>query len=234
MFNIINDVAYINGQNGIYDGKINNSDVRYSRNAVNNYVQAYTTAPSHDTFDLSSVKKPADIINCSEEEFDAYMKSLDEELAKVDEDLSHEITPSKFNLKYSESEKPNMLSVIAFAYEELGKKLSVGVQELTKELKAYGSNLLSAEALDLNDDGQVDLGEYSASVIVQDMMSENQDELTDKNFNGVITDVGQTSSLCLVNKDNKAVARNIFSAVYKDYNLAQAQNDFLSDENNLV
>ena len=37
MINNIGKITYINGEKGIYNGKIHNSSVRYARNAVNNF-----------------------------------------------------------------------------------------------------------------------------------------------------------------------------------------------------
>ena len=36
VYSIQNNVAYINGNKGIYDGKINDNSVRYGRNAAAN------------------------------------------------------------------------------------------------------------------------------------------------------------------------------------------------------
>jgi hypothetical protein len=241
MFNVSNDgITYINGSNGIYDNKISNKNVKYARNAANNYLSAYSvenmqsvpTPPNKPVFKINS-KKSTNVI-------DKYLSKLDKYIEKLDK-VESRIPTGKFNLKYAElnGEKYNPISAVAMAFEELGKSLTIKVSDLSEMISKTFSkdlkNLVSADALDLNKDGVVDAGEYAASIIVEDMISSNPSgKLNASDVNGEINQEGQNQLLAFANKNNYETAHNIFKQVYNDFALDKSLNEFKSDPNNLV
>lgn len=230
MFQNINGVAYINGQNGIYDGKINNNSVRYARNAVDNYKKTYSFSDEWMNAQMPKLK------GVSSKDTDTFNKTI----KNAQDFLSTEIPPLRFNMRYAENkaEKPDTLAVLSAAYEEMNRKTSVSVSELTKTLQAgvseQNKDLVSADSLDLNKDGKIDVAEYGASILVEDMLSTDSSSLNAKNVTGEITDEGQINLLSFASKQNYAPAFETYKAVYKDFKLDEAKQEFLKDKNNLV
>ena len=259
MFQIINDVTYINGQNGKYDNKIKNNTARYARNAISNYTDTYSPMGLKNyAGDLKSPKAPklpqlnkdsdnpvAKLINNLKtkiivKKVDKYAEGVEKYLQGIDKELDSMPTPG-FNLKYAQTEagKIDSIAPVAAAYEELGKQSVVSVNELTKTIqKAVSPDLadkVSAKALDLNKDGNVDIGEYASSILVEDMISSSTSgQLKASDVNGEITNKGQTELLAFASEDNYQSANNIFSKVYSDFNLSEAAEKFAADKNNLV
>ena len=188
MYFILNNVAYISGNEGKYDKKINNKFVRYGRNAADNY-------------------------------------------KKYTEDLSRSSTPLEFEYRYTPSECINRLALLGNAYEELGQKTRVKTEDLNKKLA--GMKDASADALDLNKDGYVDVAEYSTSTLVQDILSSDDGfDISPEKADGVINNSGETKSMALLQKCNEKMARNIYKNLYNDFNLGQAQQEFIANDNN--
>ncbi len=203
-YNNVNGVSYIDGRHGIYDKKIQNNSVRYARNAVSNYLNTYSTDTFNSQTELEDLPQP------------------------------------KFEMKYAET-KPGMvdkMAVLAMAFEEMGKKLSVKVQDLTNMIKQsvspQYSQLVDASSLDINKDEKVDLSEYAASLLAEDMLSSDVTTLDSKNINGVINSDGQNALLSFVNRKNYATANDTFKAIHAAYDLNSAQEEFLNDKNNLI
>ena len=203
-FNNVGNVSYIDGRQGIYDNKIQNKSVRYARNAVSNYLNTY----SIDSFNPQT--------------------------------KFEDLPQAKFEMKYAETQPglADKMAVLGMAYEELGKKISIKVQELTNMLKQTVSpqyaHLVDASSLDLNKDEKIDLSEYAASLLAEDMLSTDDTSLDSKNIDGRITSDGQNALLAFVNKNNYDAAVSTFKAIHNAYDLNSAQEEFISDENNLV
>lgn len=234
-----NGKAIINGKNGPYNGKISNESVKYGRNAASNnieYIKSYTTKPLNpEDYDLSGLKQLDD---------DQFDKKINAANQAIDEDMSAQSTPMEFKYKYLPEEKVdpaniNKMALMGTAFEELGKKLSVSTAELTAKWKNTFNNKeieekLSAEAIDINKDGQVDVGEYSTSILLADMLSTDPQNLDAKNIKGEINDNGQKYSLPYFNKKNIEKASELFKGLYNFFGLNQAATEFANDKNNLA
>lgn len=129
------------------------------------------------------------------------------------------------------------MAVLGMAYEELGKRISISVQDLTQMLQQAVSpenrNIVSAKSLDLNNDDVIDLAEYSASILIEDMLSSNKDTLDFKNINGTVTSDGQNELYAYANVNNFQAAQNNLRNVYDTFSLNTAQNEFLSNPDNI-
>lgn len=250
MFDVVNNMAYINGLSGIYDGKIANSSARYGRNAASNY-QDYI---SHLGFDAVQFPNLGDLSQLDEDKFEARMQELDLSIDELKEKLA-QMPPINFEYTYSEVQDGSIdtLSLIASSYEELDGS-EIKTKELTKMLQQFDepgvlkqvwNNIkavfrgektqkinfhplkMSAKALDFNNDGKIDLAEYSTSTLVADKLSHGE-------INGKITNHGENASLALANKKNYSYAKRLLKGLYEEYNLSAAQQEFLSQKGNLT
>ena len=221
-FSIQNNVAIIDGNQGIYDNKVSDKSIKYGRNAADNYSE-YTKSLQgkplpKDTLDFSKAKE------MTNEEFDSKLNNAN---STIDAD---KMPPLKFLYKYlpqgTSAQNLDKMALLGGAFEEMGKKLSVSVTDFTAQLqKAFGNNV-SAEALDINNDKQIDVGEYATSMLVADMLSENQDCLDAKNINGEINNDGENKSIAYVNVKNKDVAAGEFKAINNAFGLDSATKEF--------
>ena len=247
MYNVNSNIAYINGKNGIYDNKVTNQSACYGRNAVNNF-KTYIA-----DFVLQPVEMPdlSGLVGLSEDKFEAKMAELNKSI----EELKKQKTPPvKFEYTYSELKDGSIdtVSLMGASFEELGD-VSVKTKKLSKQLKdtftpgifrqilanikaffngrslnkiEFYKSKASAKALDLNNDGNVDISEYAASILVAD-------KLSDGKIDGKENNQGSNNLLAYTIGANYNEAKAEFSALYDQYNLAQAKQDFLSESNNL-
>lgn len=193
MYSVSGNIAKIDGRQGIYDGKVQNSSVRYGRNALSNY-KSYTV-------DLAKDKMP----------------------------------PLKFEYRYMPNGKFDKMALMGNAYEELGKKTEVKTEEMTATLQKFGGEGFSAEALDLNKDGYVDISEYAASTLTEDVLSSEKGfKVSPDKVDGVINNDGSNKTFALNLKSNEKLATEIYSKLYSAFDLDSAQEEFMSNKNNLV
>ena len=200
VYSISNNRAIISGQSGIYDNKVISPEVRYGRNATDNYMN--------------------------------YTKDLEK---------SDNMPPLAFEYRYVPDGKYSTLALMGNAYEELGKKTEVSVEELNKKFADTNKEIgqksgveLCADALDLNNDGKVDLAEYATSTMATDMLDSLDEKTmpTVNNIDGVITNKGENAALKLYTKNNIQPAKQIFTNLYNTFNLNNAMNEFKSNQNN--
>lgn len=231
------DCMQINGSTGIYDSTINNSSVRYGRNAVNNQ-QNYLKS-----FDITSSKLPkiksTKLLGLSDDKFSKKLQQINSSLETLDKALE---LPLDYELRYQPESKKGTVDTMALmgaAYEQLGQKASISVRKATNMMKKSFSqfkNMVSAKALDVNKDRKIDLSEYASYMIASDMLSTEptSSDLKRANITGTITNQGENASYALFNKGIEETARNIFKSIQSDFNLTKAQTEFTSEPNNLI
>lgn len=194
MYSVSSNIARIDGRQGIYDNKVQNSSVRYGRNALSNY------------------------------------KSYTEDLGNVDN-----MPPLKFEYRYMPNGKLDKLALMGNAYEELGKKTEVKTEELTATLQEFGGDRFSAEAIDINKDGYIDVAEYATTTLTEDALSSTKGFNVDPNkVDGIINNEGSNKTFALNLKSNAKIASEIYSKLYNEFGLDKAQEEFLSNDNNLT
>lgn len=251
MYSTINGTSYIAGDFGKYDGKIKDNSVRYSRNSADNYKKYssnYVQQPVKlgcDEIDFSKKSKIGIINKISgffkNLKFNRQMKKLERGIEKLNEN-EQKRTPLKFVLKYMpgniENGNIDKQALMGYAYEELGTK-EIKTKDLTAQLQEgmesfdEGSKL-TAEALDVNNDGKVDIAEYSTSILVSDALSEGTDKILKENMNGIVTEEGLNKSLKYGTIRNKEAAREVYSGIYNEFNLGEAKQEFLKNKNNVA
>ena len=214
MFEVNNGIAKINGANGKYDERVSDPSVRYGRNAVENYYtylenpiveDKMTPAPILD-FGLNpnADNNNADKLNKFLKENDEYLKAL---------------PPLQYEYRYMPQGPVNTKALLGAAYEEMGGKKELSVEELDYRFAPDSS--FTSKALDLNNDGKVDIAEYGSSILAADMLSKSDTPDT-KNIDGTINNKG----LAYTQKSNATAATKLYSNIYNTYNLGEAQKDF--------
>ena len=194
MYSINGNVAKVDGRHGKYDGKVKDIDVRYGRNANDNY------------------------------------KTYIADIGKADKNV-----PLEFEYRYMPDGKFNKFALLGSAYEEFGQRTKVKTEEMNRELEACGMGNYIANALDINQDGYIDVGEYATGTLAQDILSSTDGfDITPDKVDGVITNKGEQKAFALNNRNVEAQAREVFAKLHQDFGLAQAQEEFLSDSNNLI
>lgn len=218
MFEVNNGIAKINGANGKYDERVSDPSVRYGRNAVENYYtylenpiveDKMTPAPILD-FGLNpnADNNNADKLNKFLKENDEYLKAL---------------PPLQYEYRYMPQGPVNTKALLGAAYEEMGGKKELSVEELDYRFAPDSS--FTSKALDLNNDGKVDIGEYGSSILAADMLSKSDTPDT-KSIDGTINNKGFNAVLAYTQKSNVAAATKLYSNIYNTYNLGEAQKDF--------
>ena len=218
MFEVNNGIAKINGANGKYDERVSDPSVRYGRNAVENYYtylenpiveDKMTPAPILD-FGLNpnADNNNADKSNKFLKENDEYLKAL---------------PPLQYEYRYMPQGPVNTKALLGAAYEEMGGKKELSVEELDSKFAPDAS--FTSKALDLNNDGKVDIAEYGSSILAADMLSKSDTPDT-KNIDGTINNKGFNAVLAYTQKSNATAATKLYSNIYNTYNLGEAQKDF--------
>ncbi len=221
MFEVNNGIANINGAHGKYDGKVADANVRYGRNAVENYytylenpiiTDKMTTAPILDFgINPDAADKNADKLNNFLKENDEYLKAL---------------PPLQYEYRYMPQGPVNTKAVLGAAYEEMGGKKELSIEELDSRFAPDSS--FTSKALDLNNDGKIDIAEYGSSILAADMLSKS--EVPDiKNIDGTINNNGFNAILAYTQKSNAAAATKLYSNIYNTYNLGDAQKNFKTE-----
>lgn len=228
-YSTVNSTAVINGAKGPYDNKVNNESVKYGRNAAANYKEYtdnFSLAPlDKDTFNFSNISK------MSKEEFDTKMEAATAALDKP-------LPPLAFAYKYLPESKIdqnniNKMALLGAAFEEMGKKVSVSVADFTKKLQDTFGDRVTAEVFDVNKDSQIDVAEYSTSILMSDMLSSEDGKLDAGNISGEITEKGLDNLPAYTNKKNIDVVSNIVSSIYGHFGLEAAKTEFITDANNI-
>ena len=209
----------INGVNGRYDGIVANNSVRYGRNAVENNIKYMETPLANDRPNPAPILNfyptvEADIHNAQRlnrfmDKNDAYLKSL---------------PPTDFKYRYmpeSESGKVDSYAVLGAAFEEMGTK-ELTVKEF--ENRYLPDDSMTAEPIDINKDGKIDISEYGATIVAADILS--KDVLNIKNVDGTINAQGLNNILECTKKINSLAAEKLYADVYNVYNLGEHLNSF--------
>lgn len=237
--NLNANTAYIDGSRGINDGRIANPSVRYARNSVDNY-KGYISDFKFEPVNLPDMKG---LNQLSEDKFEAKIAELDSAVNKMAQqkmppiNFIHQYMPNQVHYRFVDKD-----ALLAVAYEEMGKRTSVSTDEMTKNLQDTADLVcgkdkapkMNAASLDLDGNGRIDLGEYSASILVEDAMSTNSNYFDSRNINGILTNHGENTLLRYGMAYNYDLAKTTFKTLHKAYGLDVAQQNFLSNPNNLV
>ena len=206
------NTAKINGANGVYDGVVADKSVRYGRNAIHNFglYQDKLKAPLN----------PPNLKNLNEVDADTFHKKMNDFGRFIDE-----LPPLNYEVKYMPTIKLDKKALFAAAYEEMGQRESVDVDELTSKIQrkadlssGKGGFEMSARALDLNRDKKITVDEYATSILLKDALSRG-DKFAKKNVRGSFTNQGAGVLSFYQISSNYRMANSTFQKIYDVYKL---------------
>ena len=202
----------INGINGRYDGVINDNSVRYGRNAADNHKKLVLSMvesglsgeppmldliPSKNGFD-NNIKK----MHAFADENDTYLKSL---------------PPLEYEYRYMPKVNNGNIdkkALFGAAIEEMGTT-SIPVKDFEK--KFLPSDEYTIRPLDLNNDGNIDIAEYSTSMLAADMLSKPNPNIS--KIDGTINSKGMNAVMEYAHKSNADAATKLYSKIYTTHKL---------------
>lgn len=141
-----------------------------------------------------------------------------------------------YEVKYLPEEKANRdnlntMALIGAAYEDMGGRDSVPVQELNSMYSKVLGNKACVDAYDINKDDKIDIAENAVATLIKDMTSgqdSNNPSLDSRNIDGKFTRTGDINSNFMLAINNVDHNRNLAKLIYDHFKLGDAQNKFLS------
>lgn len=205
----------VNGQTGRYDTIIQDESIRYGRNAVDNNIKQMQAPIINDNF----VAPPTFDFSPTSEASEKNLKALEKYLDQNDVYLNS-LPPLEYEYRYM----PNFTNgnidkkaVLAAAYEEMGEVRELTVKEFENKFLIDPSQ--TAEPLDVNKDGKIDIAEYGANIIATDLLSKGTTD--PMKVDGTINSKGYSAILEYTKKSNAAAAAKLYSNIYHTYQLGE-------------
>ncbi len=206
----------VNGSNGIYDNKVKDESVRYGRNAVDNNIK-YMEAPiANDNF----ATPPVFDFSPSTEAGEANLKAL-EKYADQNDEYLNSLPPLEFEYRYIPNFSNGQIdkkAVLGAAYEEMGGVKELSVKDFENRYLVDDSQ--TAEPMDINKDGKIDIAEYGANIIATDVLSKGTTD--PMKADGTINAKGMNAILAYSKISNAAAAAKLYSNIYNTYDLGSA------------
>lgn len=208
----------VNGSNGRYDNKVADESVKYGRNAVDNHIKHMQAPMVNDNYAIPPVFDFSPSTKSGEENLKALEKYIDNNDAYL-----NSLPPLEYEYRYIPNFTQGNLdkkAVLAAAYEEMGGNKELSVEEFEDRYLIDDSQ--TAEPLDINKDGKIDVAEYGANIIAADVLSKG---VTDPmKADGVINAKGMNAVLEYSKKSNAAAASKLYSNIYNTHKLGSALN----------
>ncbi len=208
----------INGSNGKYDGKVTDESVKYGRNAVDNHVK-YMQAPMVND---NQAIPPVFDFSMSAQAGENNLKSLEKYIDQNDAYLNS-LPPLEYEYRYIPNFTQGKLdkkAVLGAAYEEMGGVKEISVKEF--ESKFLIDDSQTAEPMDINKDGKIDVAEYGANIVATDVLSKGTTD--PMKANGVINAKGMNAIFEYSKKSNASAAAKLYANIYNTHNLGSALN----------
>lgn len=203
----------VNGAKGAYDKFDMDDSAKYGMNASSNHKTLAVSPILNDVamdapiLDFMPTKDAAEnnikLLENFANSNDAYLKSL---------------PPLEYEYRYMpKTEKGNVdkKALMGAALEEMGNS-EWKVSEF-EDRYLLDKNTMTAEPIDINKDGKIDVPEYSTTILAADMLSKNSTNPTD--VDGSINDKGMNALLAYSKKSNAEAATKLYSDIYNHFNL---------------
>ena len=208
----------VNGANGIYDNKIADPSIRYGKNAVENHFQ-HLEKP---LLDAMTNPNPAPILDFGIEEdaVDSNIEALEKFTENNDKYLSS-LPPLEYEYRYLpnfENGKIDTKALLAAAYEEMNGVKELSVDEFSA--RYLMNEEMTAEPLDVNKDGKIDIAEYGANMLATDLLSKDTTDVS--KVDGSINTKGMNAILEYTKKANSQAASELYTNIYNTYDLGSA------------
>lgn len=209
----------VNGSNGVYDSKVSDESIKYGRNAVDNHKKHMTAPIEKDNYAIP----PVFDFSPSSQAGDANLKALEKFVDKNDAYLNA-LPPLEYEYRYIPNftnGKIDKKAVLGAAYEEMGGVKEISVKDF--ENKYLIDDSQTAEPMDINKDGKIDIAEYGANIIAADVLSKGTTD--PMKANGVINAQGMNAVMTYSKLSNAAAASKLYSNIYNTYNLGSTLNE---------
>lgn len=220
MLNSSSNVVKIDGASGKYDNKMSNPSYQYGKNAVDNLYNHFETPFVNPDYN------PAPILDfgINQDASNNNINKLENFIQKNDAYLDA-LPPLEYEYRYM-PQLPNgqidKNALMGAAYEEMGRVEELSVDEM--DYRYTPNENYTSKALDLNNDGKVDMKEYSTSILAADMLSKSN-EPKFGNIDGTINKQGHNAVLEYSKKSNAAAAAALYSKIYENYNLGEIEHN---------
>ena len=203
----------VNGLKGRYDGKVADDSVRYGRNAVDNNIKAMQAPLLNENF----ATPPVFDFSPNTEAGEKNLKALEKYVSDNDDYLKS-LPPLEYEYRYMPAGKVDTKAVLGAAYEEMGGQKELSVKEFENRYLIDESQ--TAESLDINKDGKIDIAEYGANIMAADVLSKGTTDVT--KVDGTINSQGLNAVMQYSLKANAAAATKLYSSIYNTYDLGSA------------
>lgn len=158
------------------------------------------------------------------------------------------LIPVDFKLKYLPESKVvagqlNKLALLGASFQDLGKKMSVPLQEMNAKIQTVFGNKVTAEAFDINKDGQIDVAENATAILIKDMADQHsQDEvlqtgkldLEANDIDGTFTNDGETLFWNFLKADKVQQTKTLVTQIYNAFGLDKSNDLFAKNPNNTI
>lgn len=208
----------VNGNSGKYDNEAMDKSVKYGRNAVDNHTKQMQAPLANDNFATPPVLDFSLSPDAGERNINALEKYADANDAYL-----NSLPPLEYEYRYM----PNIIhgqidknAVLGAAYEEMGGVKELSVKEFEDRYLVDSSQ--SAEPMDINKDGKIDIAEYGANIIAADILSKGTTD--PMKADGTINSQGLNAVMEYSKKSNAAAAAKLYANIYNTYNLGSALN----------
>ena len=224
MYEVNNGVVKIDGAKGKYDNRVSDSSTRYGRNAVENlytYMEQPLVTDKMTTAPILDFGVNPNAADNNIDKLDKFLKENDEYLKAL--------PPLKYEYRYMPQLQKGQVdkkALLGAAYEEMGGEKELSVAELDHRFAP--DKTFTSKALDINNDGKVDIAEYGSSILAADMLSKS-DVPNTSNIDGTINKKGFDAVLAYTQKSNAEAAAKLYSNIYNTYNLGDAKKDFKAE-----
>ena len=208
----------INGMSGKYDSKIDDPSIRYGKNAVENHLKHMEAPLVND----NNAVPPIFDFSPNTEAGENNLKAL-EKYADANDAYLNSLPPLEYEYRYMPIQKIGEIdrkAVLAAAKEEMGED-ELTVEEF--ENRYLIDDSMTAEPIDINKDGKIDIAEYGANIIATDLLSKNTTDPL--KADGIINSKGMNAILEYTKKSNAVAATKLYASIYNTFDLGKGLNE---------
>ena len=208
----------VNGSNGKYDNKVSDESVKYGRNAVDNHIKHMQAPITNDNYAVPPVFNFSPTAQAEDANLEAMEQYVD-----ANDVYLNSLPPLEYEYRYIPNFTQGSLdkkAVLGAAYEEMGALKELSVKEFESRYLIDESQ--TAEPMDINKDGKIDIAEYGANIVATDLLSKGTTDVS--KVDGVINNKGMNAILEYSKISNAAAATKLYSNIYNTYGLGSSIN----------
>lgn len=172
-----------------------------------------------------------------EKKFDELFKTVGEKIDATTRALK-KIPMFNFELSYlpgrTTYKSLNKMSLMGASFEDLGKRVSVSVQEMTQNIQEKWGSMFTAKAFDVDENGEIDISENATALLMKDMLSTDPEGMDARNIDGRINNKGNNAFLNYCTMSAVKSTKDMCRQLQILFNLKDAQNSFTEDPNNMI